>query len=257
MKRSPRPSRTSVNLSASVHHQLSMYALAAGAAGVGMLALAQPVEAKIIYTPADIPILNNTTVQLDLNQDGYIDLQIGFEYSGRNLNLWASAYQKNGIMGYQSHKKGRWLASALRACDQIGPKGRFRHGRDVMWSFFETVSGSSKGSAGQWKNAKNRYLGVRFRIYGKIHYGWVRLSTPAFRPGVVTGYAYETIPGKSIIAGKTHGKPNDPGEEDFSPGASLSTPIPDTPQPASLGMLALGAKGVPLWRRKESVGATQ
>jgi len=39
----------------------------------------------------------------------------------------------------------------------------------------------------------------------------------------------------------------DPGS-----GAFLTSPIPDTPHPASLGMLALGAQGVPLWRRKES-----
>ena len=31
------------------------------------------------------------------------------------------------------------------------------------------------------------------------------------------------------------------------------SPISDPPQPTSLGMLALGAQGVPLWRRKESV----
>jgi hypothetical protein len=52
MQRSLRPQKTAFNLSDSLHHQLSTYALAATAAGVGVLALAQPVEAKIIYTPA-------------------------------------------------------------------------------------------------------------------------------------------------------------------------------------------------------------
>jgi hypothetical protein len=33
-----------------MHHQLNMYALAASVAGVGVLALAQPAEAKILYT---------------------------------------------------------------------------------------------------------------------------------------------------------------------------------------------------------------
>jgi hypothetical protein len=47
MNRSRAPSK----LSDSVHHQLNMYALAASAAGVGILALAQTAEAKIIYTP--------------------------------------------------------------------------------------------------------------------------------------------------------------------------------------------------------------
>jgi hypothetical protein len=49
MTRAPRPP---INLADSVHQQLNMYALAAGAAGVGALALAQPVEARIVYAPA-------------------------------------------------------------------------------------------------------------------------------------------------------------------------------------------------------------
>jgi hypothetical protein len=54
MKRSSRPSRTPSNLSDSVHHQLSMYALAASAAGVSALTSAHPAEAKIVYTPAHV-----------------------------------------------------------------------------------------------------------------------------------------------------------------------------------------------------------
>jgi len=57
-----------------------------------------------------------------------------------------------------------------------------------------------------------------------------------------------------INAGKTHGTADEWNKEDFSPDASLTSPIPDMPQPASLGMLALGTQGVPLWRRKESEG---
>jgi len=46
-----KPLRTPVHLSDSVHRKLDMYALAARTAGVGVLALVQPTEAKIIYTP--------------------------------------------------------------------------------------------------------------------------------------------------------------------------------------------------------------
>ncbi len=51
---------------------------------------------------------------------------------------------------------------------------------------------------------------------------------------LLTGYAYETIPNKPIIAGKTHGK-------DVI-----------TLEPASLGHLARGASAIPAWRGKES-----
>jgi hypothetical protein len=52
--------------------------------------------------------------------------------------------------------------------------------------------------------------------------------------------------------GADQGLAGAPTNEDFGPGASMTSPIPDRPQPASLGILALGAQGVPLWQRKES-----
>jgi len=66
----------------------------------------------------------------------------------------------------------------------------------------------------------------------------------------LTGYAYETIPNKAIIAGKTNG-PDDISIEE--PGAALTAP---TPGPATLGALALGARGLSIWRREEPVAAT-
>jgi hypothetical protein len=74
---------------------------------------------------------------------------------------------------------------------------------------------------------KNRYLGLRFIIKGETHFGWARLNVAcnlgSKKIGLLTGYAYETIANKPIIAGKTKGP-------DFI-----------TVQPASLGQLARGA----------------
>ncbi len=44
--------RKTVNLGQSVHHDLTVYALAAGAAGVSVLALAQPADAEVVYNPS-------------------------------------------------------------------------------------------------------------------------------------------------------------------------------------------------------------
>jgi hypothetical protein len=49
MKTSERPSKQ-VHVRNPLHQQLHIYALAASAAGVSMLALARPSEAEIIYT---------------------------------------------------------------------------------------------------------------------------------------------------------------------------------------------------------------
>jgi hypothetical protein len=51
MERSSRRSRTPSILSDSVRQRLHVYALAASAAGAGMLACPRPSEAKIVYTP--------------------------------------------------------------------------------------------------------------------------------------------------------------------------------------------------------------
>jgi hypothetical protein len=49
MKRSSRP-RTTAKLSESLHQRLNLYAIAAGAAAVSVLASARPAVAKIVYT---------------------------------------------------------------------------------------------------------------------------------------------------------------------------------------------------------------
>lgn len=87
---------------------------------------------------------------------------------------------------------------------------------------------------GPWAYVKNRYLGLKFQTKGQTHFGWARLSTKigfGGATGILTGYAYETIPNKAIIAGKTHGPDEEPGP------ASLKT---RTSESATLGMLALG-----------------
>src|SRR5580704_19526641 len=58
-----------------IDHRLRMYSLAAGATGVGLLALAQPAKGEIVYTPADVTISTTTlnSYALDLNGDGTTD----------------------------------------------------------------------------------------------------------------------------------------------------------------------------------------
>ena len=73
MKPSPKPPRRPAGPSDSLRRQLSMSALAASAAGVGMLPLGQPVEAKVVYTPAHKWLPLNHWYDLDLNHDGVND----------------------------------------------------------------------------------------------------------------------------------------------------------------------------------------
>ena len=199
-------------LSESLHERLNAYALAASAAGVGMLALTQPSEAKTVYTPIHHVIKIGESYDLDLNRDGEADFRLVHRVvntdSGHASSLYASAASfanKNEVQGTMgSHS---FLASALKRGARI-PKGHFSY-KGVM-AYACTAIFCSKYNRGNWINVTNRYLGLKFRIHGKTHYGWARLTVqiqyPATAMATLTGYAYETIPNKPIIAGKTHGK---------------------------------------------------
>ena len=235
--------RQPADLSKSLHQQLSMYALAASAAGVGVLALAQSAEAKIIYTKTHVVIGTNHVYELDLNHDGIADFKIS-NHSFFTDTIVASlsalpAQAHNAVVGAQPHTGSPYYAYALRHGVGIGPKQPFA-GAWMAWS-----DGANR--AGQWVNVRSRYLGLKFRIKNKVHYGWARLNVTVGNSRIsvtLTGYAYETIPGKPIKAGHTKGT-DDIVER---PDADLTAP---TREPATLGMLAMGTPGLSIWRREE------
>jgi len=200
---------------------------------------------------------------LDLNNDGTNDFRFDFFASKtshdcsygsfcRIVFLDVIAESKNRVVGQDEYAVALKPGVSVRSASSLGGD----------MAFLKYVSGK-EAIYGQWANGGkgvwNRYLGLKFLINGEVHYGWARLRVSVKVKyeinWTLTGYAYETIPNKPIITGKTHGKAD--VEYDPGPGASLTSPIPDKPQPASLGALALGAPGLSIWRREESVEVKQ
>jgi hypothetical protein len=247
------------SIGAGLERSLASYVAAAGAAGLGLLASASVADAKIVYFPARQPIPPNSAFALDVNHDGVTDFNFtdtfgcNFDYCyGRLSVIPVAGNAVEGKLGFL----GTRLASALNAGAQIGPAAQFSG---------QLMARTSMGSTGQWLNVTNRYLGLKFRINGQTHFGWARLTVQVRSARVsaaLTGYAYETVPNMPILAGKTS------GADDAATSSNLATPeysrasaflsrsVPDTPVPVSLGMLALGARGLPLWRRN-SPGGTE
>jgi hypothetical protein len=245
MKPSAQPSKTPPSHSDSLHQRLSVYALAAGAAGVGVLALAQPVEARIVFTPIHHVIGKNGKYKLDLNHDKMADFILSNKH-GCNTDfcydfLSAIPAGDNGVEGTNPE------AFALKRGMQIGPKAPFS-------GQFMASSESGQGTNGRWLNVKNGYLGLKFQIKGKTHFGWARLTVQVLGGGLIratlTGYAYETIANKPIIAGRTK-EPDDRNSAELPNPATRPAPAL---KPATLGLLAMGVHGLPIWRR-ESVGS--
>ena len=246
LKRAFRPSE--------FEQQLSRYALAAAAAGMGILA-SQPSEAKIIYTKAHRPITVNTTIKLDLNHDGVADFSFKDTFIQTNFSSfgWLSAFpigQKNKIRGHTV--SNRAYASALFAGARVGPKGQFLPAQGLMaaTSFLGGARRQAQSTcSGPWANVSNRYLGLKFVITGKVHFGWARLNVSCSTKNrvvtaLLTGYAYETVPDQPIIAGR------EKGSEDISQEIRTS-PRPFALGPASLGRLARGAAGLTAGHEKQ------
>jgi hypothetical protein len=255
---------------------LTAYATAATAAGVGVLALTTPAEAEIVYTRVNKALKYGVTL-LDLNNDGIADF--GFclgTFSAREFPSSSGCTVPGGRKRASSEKRrapspfGQWVsiipaateskrneiwantagAYALPAGFKVGSKLAFTPGAKVMAACFQATSSTCRGN---WSTAPHRYLGLKFVINGKTHYGWARLNVTWNLSGesaTLTGYAYETIPNKSIVTGDIVGpvKRKDVSQKAAKPDIRG---VPTTNQGVSLGLLATGADGFVAWRRKD------
>ena len=260
MKQSSRRLRTTHKFSESLEQHLSLYALAASAAGVGMLALAQPAEAKIIYTPTHHVIGQNGHYNLAFDHDG-TDFTLVNSYIC-NTRQCSDVLNANPVVGNGVEGKpgGGSFAYALNRGAQVGPTRPFAGKLMAGQRCTSATSCLWMTSWGRWVNVNNQYLGLKFQIHGKTHYGWARLSVQAGSPpggpivtATLTGYAYETVPNKPIIAGRTTG----PDEDSPSGRADTAAFDAPTPERATLGLLAMGWPELSVWRRQESVGVAQ
>lgn len=243
-------SRKAVNLRESLDYDLTVYALAAGAAGIGALAMPQPARAQIVYTPAHIVLEAGTTVNLDLNHDGITDVaivdRVSIGRSGHTFSARASLLAIPGTPPYGGVARRYYnAAGAFRPGQKIGNSRSFDSQKDLMCTAYLGLD----YYFGSWMPfATNRYLGVRFPLNGKRHFGWVRMNTTwnETKSGIkalITGYAYETRPGVAIAAGdRGDGTSVDPAD-------SIPESAPTKNRSTSLGGLALGSDGLAIWRR--------
>jgi hypothetical protein len=203
--------RQTKQLSSSLEHRLSAYALATSAAGVGALALVQPVGAEIVYTPTHQVIKANSKYNLDLNNDGVSDFVITDNFGGQYFaaSLSVGALEFRGDSCVQAHFFiGPSEVLAIHKGEEIGANEPFY--ACGMMAAANLLKSGTLASGYDWASVTDRYLGLRILINHERHYGWARLTVRTNRKtaaitATLTGYAYETIGNKHIIAGKTKG----------------------------------------------------
>lgn len=222
-----------------VEERLAAYAAAASAIGMGILGLVSPSQAEIVFTPTHVDIIQNgPTVPLDLDNDGIVDFEFD-NFTRGTANLGTSvaalfiepAQPTNSIWFVES--KGSPCAQAVPNGARIGAARSFVH--ENLHMAYQFVSSTGGGAFCPWLRTDGAYLGLRFSINGTTHYGWARVRVNGFK-ATLTGYAYETVPNKKIVAGKTTG-----------PDEDINTTVVAIPSSDSLTLnqLARGAAGGP------------
>jgi hypothetical protein len=242
MQRKLRPHSAKTKLSETLDHRVKSYSIAAAAAGVSMLALAEPAQAKVVYTPANVNIKDSMPYALDVNGDGTADFTFEFTSVDHTTLLLAELDVPGNAIHSSVGSKNE--AIAFPAGAPIGPAQLFTTATTYGGVFMAAAFAYSRTSFwGPWANKLNRYLGVKFLIDGEVHYGWARFSVDNWEKNggkiLLTGYAYETDVNTKIIAG-------DEGSDTRA--AAPVTPATPASQPASLGLLARGAAALLLWR---------
>jgi len=276
----PAKNQSHTQLSSKVEKTLLAYVAAATAAGVGMLFNPPAAEGKIVYTPANVMLNNGSSFPLDLDHNGIVDFYLVRREVQRSMSALQSSLSVCHVPGTSvvqfcstaasatnalnavravTTSSRSFAAAALQKGAIIQPGNKFLNKQPAFMGerkFYFSTQGATTATNwfGPWMNkgkgVKNRYLGLKFKINGKFHFGWARLKiTTAPKQAftaILTGYAYETIAGKGIVAGQTKG----PQEID----GPLASAIRNQPvrQTATLGLLALGMQGLSIWRREAS-----
>jgi hypothetical protein len=239
--------------------QIAQYSLAAAVAGVSMLALA----GEVVVTKKTIPIpLTPTGVQepvkVSMANNGMNDFS--FELFSSNANSVAEriltldgATPRDRVIAMGDLNS---YAAQLQRGRKIG--GTYDNLGSRLLVEASVSGGTSRYFQGFWGgNLKDVFLGVRFLIDSKPHYGWIRLTVTTNKQphgpviaAKITAYAYETLPNKPILAGAGAGT----AVVTAQPTAEVQVPQDSRSQgKTSLGMLALGADVLSLWRREETL----
>jgi hypothetical protein len=199
-------SRSTAVLRSTLENNLLAYATAASAASLGIIALAVPAQAEVVYKPAHVMIGTGGVRIYYLDIDGDADDDVSFsaqtaESHNPRLNGGGVTYGKKIEVAADHYGYAR----ALPPGGKIGKRKPFDLGN--TGHLMGSVATQGRKHRGQWVNVKDRFLGVKFvsTLDGKEHFGWARLKVQfgdnhsVF--ATLTGYAYETIPGKTIVAG--------------------------------------------------------
>jgi hypothetical protein len=270
LKMSPKRSATlrpPAKLAESLDRRLHSYALAAGAAGVALLATAPGAEAAPVCKTVSVPLFRSATYPFNPAGQTIAPFNIGQStvdytgsagYSSSVLN-WNRAFFAPNSLGANVLVDSKGLPAVVASGAAIGPGGNFGKGNSYGLMFtYGKGPGPNSGAGTLSKHQGNsnfqqkNLFGFQFAQAGKIHYGWARLQASVQKyQGLkrtrltLLGYGYESSPNTAIDAGSCTDVSN---ETSVAETAANKAEI-HSAKSATLGMLALGSASLSSWRK--------
>ncbi|HEX8816719.1 MAG TPA: hypothetical protein VF753_14570 [Terriglobales bacterium] len=209
MSRTPSRYKSAHSLSPSTQRQLSMYALAAGAAGVAALAAPQA-EATVVYHHVNVRVSAGSTYLLDISHNGVADFAFNNRIALNSMGA-AGTFMVGGESSNQLVVSSNGCAAAVGQGTRINSQANFDAiGLSPDMAFFSSTGGVVKNAGCPWTKNEIGFLGLKFSISGQTHYGWARVKlywVPSKGiNAVLTDYAYENEANTGICVGnKGHG----------------------------------------------------
>jgi hypothetical protein len=268
------PSRKTRRLSDLLDKRLGAYVLSAGAGGVCMLALASPAEAdSIVYTTPNQLLSGAGSLSFSLGSDTFTFTNSPFRRSQSVINTFTltqsgSLRPLKIVLGsnFGSTLKvaaagpgARVLATPLSSGAFVNRLGNIFTTQHFMGTYIasmkDVVSYNGPRFSGPWGNTSS-FLGLQFDLNGQTAYGWAEVGvagiagsgdgdTPPSIGVELFGVAYNSCAGADIVTGETSNNVDPSHCQVFVP----LVPTP-TPEPSTLGLLAVGAAGLALWRKR-------
>jgi hypothetical protein len=171
---------------------------------------------NIVYRKVNMVVGYNKQISLDVDADGVSDFNFFGQliYHNEKPHLYLLVTPKtikgssvmvqngeelviNALWSFPLEKETVVRENPVSGCIWTEP---------LMKAF---ITGSSKTPtseeySGLWIGKEQKYMGIRFKLDGKFHYGWVKLSHDKLKDEVtINDYAYSKLPEQGIAAGKT------------------------------------------------------
>jgi len=252
-----------VHLAESLLRQLNGYRLAAGAAGVAVLACSASAEAAPICGKLSLVLSRTETYAFNPAQQKVAPFNVAQTYneiSSHTMSRGERGFFTPNTPDAKAVLSVNGFPQDIASGGSIGPGGKFGKGRSYGllfdYSFF-------RGITGNFKSGQFGYIGFQFSQAGQIHYGWLRLRVGistryfVFPSLLLSEFGYESSPNTPITAGSC-GSSGELWEGGPSASQNANAESADRQGqtnhkdlPASLGVLALGSEGVPLWRARK------